>query len=326
MPRDREQSHRGLAWAHLPPHESPPCGNGEELRQHLCEKRILDEGTKAVDGRHRHGDHAGESERQAERRTLEEPQQDQKEESSLQRDRDGNDRVDGVQAVCACDGSGNDRQEVQAGSIVGHLAEILDGAGIMRQLAVALDVVDEQEMMREIRTAAERQQRRPRQPQQVAEHGGDDEQESPRVGGAIVDRAAQSGPDDDGCDQRGSGGGQRGDAESDPVGQVCDRQCRRQRDECHRCGQLRARQSRLDGRRCSFSIPTGCYQARLTIQRPAGKHSSADGADAPNSVTGISSAYPSAAAFGRLGSHTSASSATICGCLFLLCSRSHSVD
>ena len=82
-----------------------------------------------------------------------------------------------MKAVCSRDRAGDHREQVEPWRVVGHLAEVFDGARVVRQLAVPLDVVDQDQVMGQVRSAAERQERRPCEPEQRRQRRAANEQE-----------------------------------------------------------------------------------------------------------------------------------------------------
>ena len=83
-------------------------------------------------------------------------------------------RMDRVQRVGAEPRRREHGQQMGAGRVVDHLAEIRAERGIVHEPAVPLDVREQREVMGEIRSAAGRQKIGTRAPHQPAERGSDD--------------------------------------------------------------------------------------------------------------------------------------------------------
>ena len=86
--------------------------------------------------------------------------------SGFDGDRQRDQGIHGLQSAGPRPGAGEHGQDVKARRVIDHVAEVRPQRGILDEAPAALDVVDEQQVMREIRSAADRQQLRPRQPQQ----------------------------------------------------------------------------------------------------------------------------------------------------------------
>lgn len=63
------------------------------------------------------------------------------------------------------DRAGDHGEQMESRRVVGHLAEAFNGARVVRQLAVPLDGVHQDHVVCQIRAAAQRQERRPGEPE-----------------------------------------------------------------------------------------------------------------------------------------------------------------
>ena len=104
-----------------------------------------------------------------------EPPRDEKHEPGLERHRHGDNGIDRVQPVGPGPRPGERREHLTARRVVDHLAEVGLDLWLVDQAPVPLDVVDEEQMMGNVDTGAERKQGRPRQPQQPRQYRCDDD-------------------------------------------------------------------------------------------------------------------------------------------------------
>ena len=174
---------------------------------------------------------------------------DQEHEPRRQRRADAASGKERAQAIDAEHRTGNHRKQMRGRRVVRHLAHRAVERSIVHQVAGLLDVIDEQEVMRQIGAAPRRQQRRPRHPQERRDQEEDDAEPRDqvarlRIRGPLLQRRGQAGDDDRTADRR-----PRLETESRPVDQiggdgVSQRQPARQHDPA--IGQARRHTARWD--------------------------------------------------------------------------------
>ena len=78
--------------------------------------------------------------------------------------------------------AGQGGEQMTAGRVVHHLPQVGAELWVVRQAPMLLDVADEQQMMRQVRSGPGRQQVAPREPQEPPENGDDDGDECRQTG------------------------------------------------------------------------------------------------------------------------------------------------
>ena len=99
---------------------------------------------------------------------------DQKDEARRQRRADRRNREERAESIDAEYGTSDDRKQMRRWRVVRHLAHRSVERSIVHQMAGLLDVVNEQEVMRQIGPAPRRHERRPRHPQECQDEEDDD--------------------------------------------------------------------------------------------------------------------------------------------------------
>ena len=243
--------------ARVPHEDRPPHRHGEQLREDLRHERLLGERADEIRARKKQQHDGRQRERDARDVAIhgvEQPQRDEQHESSLERDRPGHDRIERVERVAPKPRARQHGEQMHAGRVVDHLAEILAEPHVVHETLVALDVLDEREMMREVRTAASRQQVRPRKPQQPREHAADKGAERNERGGGRGRASPETEKRSGRCDRRRQQDRERHDPEAEPVRQICGDDGRGEKSESGRGNSLRA--DERHGNR-AYHPPTG---------------------------------------------------------------------
>ena len=163
----------------LPHRQRPPRRHSEAGAHGLREEGIVREGAGEVVERQHQQHHAGHCEWDRETK----PPRDQIDKASGQRRTRSNHGVENAEPVGATPGAEQHRHQVGARRVVRHLAHRAFERSVVDQMSRAFDVVNEQQVVREIRTAAGWEQRRPRDAEQPrhdrANHAGPGEQIEP---------------------------------------------------------------------------------------------------------------------------------------------------
>ena len=110
--------------------------------------------------------------------------------SAAQNDDQGEERA---QAVDAEHRAGDHRQQVRRRRVMRHFAHRAVERSIVNEMAVLLDVIDEQEVMRQIGPAARRQERWPRQAQEHRDQEDHDAEPGDQIAGVRMAGAPLTG-------------------------------------------------------------------------------------------------------------------------------------
>jgi hypothetical protein len=146
---------------------------------------------------------------------------DEKDDAALQRHGQRDHGVHDVQRIAADPRAHEHGEQVQAGRVVDHLAEIRAGTGIVDQAPVLFEVREEREVVREVRTGARREKVGARAPHQPGERDEDDRSERDETRGVWHGATPEPQPHPGRGDDRDREDGERRDGHADPVGEVC---------------------------------------------------------------------------------------------------------
>ncbi len=237
---DGEERSRDGRRPLVPDDERPPHRDGEELRDDLREIRLLHERADEMHAREEEQHDRDHRERHTRPIVGQHAACDQEDEPRLERHGSRDDREHRMQRVAPDPRAREHGQQVAARRVVDHLAEIFVERGVVREPPVALDVLEQRQVMREVGAAAGWQKVGARAPEQPRERGGDAAEERGERGG--VARGQPTQPDEH--RRRGAGGAhqnrQRPDGKPDRIGQVRGSDRRGEKRECGRRDSLRA--------------------------------------------------------------------------------------
>jgi hypothetical protein len=176
-----EQRRDGAARAVVPDGDHPPRGTGEQLGDYLRPIGVRREGSREIRVRHEQQDHRRKPGQRSSIALDCEPPRDRKNYARLQRDGQHQNRVDYTQRHRPRPCASERDQQVAARRVIHHVAEVRVQRRIVHQPPVALDVVDQHQMMCEIRSSAERQKIRCSEHQEKRASAGNDHQQRDRM-------------------------------------------------------------------------------------------------------------------------------------------------